>query len=74
MRVSLTNMLGQKSEITMLKNKDPDMLRKISKDLYYEVSHLIELFLLLTLRENNEIIRHAFLESLLIHASVMSSL
>ena len=52
----------------MLKNRNPNILKKISKDLYYEVSHLIELFVLLTHEERNEIIRHALLESLLIHA------
>ena len=52
----------------MKKYKDTNSLNKISKDLYYEVSHLVELFLILTQEENNHLKKHAFLESLLIHA------
>lgn len=51
-----------------MKTKDPSLLKEISKDLFYEVNHLIELFLLLKLKEQHSIKNHAFLESLLIHA------
>ena len=47
--------------------KDKDTLQRISKDLYYEVSHLIELAAILT-EEKDNIKMHAFLESLLIHS------
>lgn len=52
----------------MGKYSDSGLLKKASKDLFYEVVHLIELFLLLKENENNEIKKHACLESLLIHA------
>ena len=52
----------------MEKYKDLELLNKVSKDLYYEVSHLIQLFLLVISEEKNNVIKHAFLESLLIHA------
>jgi hypothetical protein len=51
----------------MKTQRDKNSLINISKDLYYEVSHLIELFLILV-KEKSDIKKHAFLESLLIHA------
>lgn len=42
---------------------DPILLKKISKDLYYEVSHLIELFLFLKQKEGNNVKTHALLDS-----------
>ena len=51
-----------------MKSVAKETLVKVSKDLYYEVTHLIELFLYLNQIENNDTKRHAFLESLLIHA------
>lgn len=51
-----------------MKSVKKETLIKASKDLYYEVTHLIGLFLYLNQKENNDIKRHTFLESLLIHA------
>ena len=47
--------------------RDKNSLINISKDLYYEVSHLFELFSIL-IKEKDDIKKHAFLESLLIHS------